>query len=65
MLRPQCAFERQSARRVLQFTPVIVASYVLHQSISRVIHGKQLCLLYIYMYIKFNNALLGKFLGCM
>jgi hypothetical protein len=46
MLRPQCAFERQSARRVLQFTPVIVASYVLHQSISRVIHGKQLCLLF-------------------
>lgn len=38
--------QKSSVRHVLQFTPFNVACYVLHRSVSRVIHGNEL--LYIF-----------------
>jgi hypothetical protein len=49
---------KSSARRVLQFTPFNVASYVLHRPASRVIHRLQL---YLHFGFSFKNIL--KFLS--
>ena len=41
LLAAMCV-RRSSARHVLQFAPINVACYVLHRSVSRVIHGNEL-----------------------
>jgi hypothetical protein len=52
---------KSSARRVLQFTPFNVASYVLHRPASRVIHRLQLyCILLLLFYSKSQNFFCGE-----